>query len=238
MALVRAALPLASLLALIPTGAVAQSLVGRVIAAEDSRVVAGATVTVSAPGRGTSSALTDEDGRFRIALPDAGRYLVGASSLGFRPVDSLVVQLHESREQVEVVIRLAVEPIGIEGLTVVARGMDARHLATLEGFRVRHETALDVGSVRLFDRTDSEFTSSFDLDDLRQWVNWPREKCVVFYVDGRADPYWGNEPTVPLAGLEGVEFYYNVGDAPLELRGPARPCNRSLDFSVVAVWRR
>jgi Carboxypeptidase regulatory-like domain len=66
------------------------SIAGRVLAADTGRPVKRARVTVSAGGRGSKSATTDDQGRYQIAALAAGAYTITASKTGF--VDSVYGQ--------------------------------------------------------------------------------------------------------------------------------------------------
>lgn len=213
-----------------------QSIVGQVVDAESGRPVAGALVEAyGRDDRGTGT--TGEGGQFRILLREGGEYLLRVSHFGYASRDSLRVRIDGRTREVQVEVELSVRPLPLEGLTVLARGMDLRHRATLEGFRARHETALDVGRARVLDRNDPEIATAFDIGDVMKWLPTHGVRCIVYFVDGVLSPGWTDAALVSTRGIEGIEFYHNSSDAPLEMRGGGAPCFRSASFSVMAIWR-
>lgn len=215
-----------------------QSIRGRVLDATRGSPVAAAEIEVAGLGGYEKVAVTDSSGAFAVRVPEAGWYTLRATSLGYEPSDSTMVEVERWSEQIEVLIRLATSPIQLEGITVVARGLELRHRATFGGFVERHRDALDVGSSRLFASEDPEMRTAFDVGDVLEWVN-VAEKCTVIHVDGRVAPSWADfVDIVTVKTLAGVEYYRSFHDAPLELRDGGPPCMRALDWSVIALWRR
>lgn len=231
----------ATLLALAPwaeAGLGAQTIRGRTVDAENGGPVPRADVLVEGVDGFQGKTTSDSTGSFGVRVPGGGRYLLSVKALGYRPVDSSVVVVERSWQQVEIVVRLSASPLEIEGISVVARGLDLRHRATLGGFRERHQESLSVGSARVVSSRDPEMTTSFDVGDVLKWFPVKKRKCVVVYIDGKVAPGWSPEvDLLTVEGLAGLEFYLNALDAPLEFRGGGPPCLRSSSFSVLALWR-
>ncbi len=101
-----------------PTGA--QSIHGRILVEGDTLGVDGADLALI-DSTGASLLLTQSDslGMFRIAVPEAGRYEIMATRLGFASVQVEVVV--REREIVDVELRLAEEAIPLDPIVVVAR---------------------------------------------------------------------------------------------------------------------
>ncbi len=215
----------------------AQSIRGKVLDAGQGGGIPAADVVVSRPGgRLVARVRTDSTGAFVVRLDEAEGVWVRASALGYTPGDSSWVSLESVTEMVEVELRLAPGPLEIEGFTIVARGLDLRHRATFAGFLDRHETALDVGSARVLSIDDPEMATAGNVGDVLKWLPTERAGCTVVYVDGIAQPNLDVQRFV-MQGVAGIEFYVTQMDAPLELRDGGPPCQRALDWTVLALWR-
>jgi len=214
----------------------AQSLHGVVSHAESGTLIAGAQVLAVRDGD-TIQVVSAPDGSFHMQLPGKGTYQVAASSLGYVPSKPVAVVVEREWQGVELRVQLSAAPLEIEGLTVVARGLDIRHRATFGGYLARLETTLDVGMARVVSRDDAPMKAAFDIADVLRWFPSARS-CVVVFVDGKLNPGWAQDfREVALDGVVGIEFYRNPLDAPLEFRGGGPPCLRTTSFSVLAVWR-
>ena len=213
-----------------------QSIRGRVIDVENQTGIANVDIAIWQRDREPLNVLTDALGDFSVALERTGEYWLRASALGYAVSDSSMVRLTGDQELVDVVMRLSTEPIDIEGLTISARGLELRHRASFEGFLVRHEDALSVGSARVFSSEDPEVRSAGNVRDVLRWVPFGRARCVVVYIDGRV------VRNVEVGSLSarstaGIEFYLWQNDAPLEFRGGGPPCTRAVAWSVLVIWR-
>lgn len=222
-----------------PQGLVAQSILGRVVDGVSGNPIAGVVVEIQGPNGFEFRSVTGSSGEFRVRVPRSGRYDLRAGAFGYLPADSLQsVEVRRYSEQVEVVIRLAAAPMELEGITIVARGLDLRHRGTFEGFRERRKHALKVGFSRVLSSEDPIMQTAFDVEDVLRWLPVDQEKCTVIYVDGKLAPGWADDVhLVVIQGIAGIEFYRRVLDAPLEFRGGGPPCLQSADFSVLALWR-
>lgn len=234
--------PRATLLSLVAfsstaTPASAQSIRGRVLDALQGTGIPGAEVVVSRPGGVLAARVrSDSTGAFVVRLDRAEGVWIRAAAFGYAPGDSSWVSIESAIEMVEVELRLAPGPLEVEGLTVVARGLDLRHRATFEGFLDRHATALDVGSARVLSIEDPEMATAGNVGDVLTWLPTERAGCTVVYVDGVVQPFLDIERFV-MQGVAGVEFYVSQTDAPLEFRDGGPPCQRALDWTVLVIWR-
>jgi carboxypeptidase family protein len=95
-------------LAVFPLRAAEITVAGRVID-ENEAAVAGAQITVSSAGMSAVRAVSDPTGRFTVAAPTAGDYLVDAECTGFFPVKGLSVHLREAGPEVHLVLNHAKE---------------------------------------------------------------------------------------------------------------------------------
>lgn len=77
----------------------------------------GRVTLLTIDGDSVSAALTDEQGFFSIDAPEAGRYVLLASALGYRTARSERIELEEDQLQV-VQLRLSLRPIPVEGVVV------------------------------------------------------------------------------------------------------------------------
>lgn len=211
-----------------------QSIRGHVMDATTGDPVVNAEVVALGPNAESVSAVSNAGGRFIIRLPSAGRWTVGASSLGYLASPPVDVELEGSWQQVEVIVRLSSAPLELEGITVVARGMELRHRASWAGFRERHENALAVGPNRIVTREDGPMKGVFDLADVMRWFPDPN-RCVAYFIDGRFTLFIDSPSNITMIDYEGVEFYRSYRDAPLEYKDIG-PCVGSPDYSIVALW--
>jgi len=228
------------ILGLFPGGLLyAQTIRGTVADAVSGAPVVSAEIVAIGGDGFEARTLSDSVGAFSIPVSGKGRYSLRVTALGYHPSDSTTVELEQWWQQVRVFVRLATAPLEIEGITVIARGFDERHRATIGGFRVRHATALRVGPSRVVSNSDPEMKSSFDVGDVLKWFQADRRGCTVLYIDGKLRPGWTDElELLEVDGLQGIEYYRRSLDAPLEFRGGGAPCLRSPSFSVLALWRK
>jgi len=227
---------LAAMLLLFPSTATAQSIRGHVLDAATGDPVVNAEVIALGPNAETASAVSNADGRFVVRLPSAGDWTVGASSLGYLASAPLEVELEGTWQQVEVVVRLSSAPIELEGITVVARGMELRHRASWAGFQERRENALSVGPNRIVTRDDGPMKGVFDLADVIRWFPDPN-RCVAYFIDGKFTLFVNDPSLETMIDYEGVEYYRSYRDAPLEYKDVG-PCVGSPDYTIIALWSR
>ncbi len=178
---------------------------------------------------------SDGDGAFRLTVPIPGTYTLRATRLGFRTVEARSLAVRAD-EVVELLVRLAVDAIPLEPLTIVARATRADHRLT--GFRERSSGA-GVGAFGQFvtrreiDRRARMLTSdllrplrgislvriaSGDFGPERNLIyltHHSGRKCnPTIYVDGNRLPQTRlstiDDYLSPNA-LEGVEVYSGIG---------------------------
>jgi len=218
-----------------------QTVQGMVIDATTSAPIPNAEINVTRIDEWGGRTRSDSLGTFVLRLPKSGAYRIQASALGYARSASASIDLSSDTESVEVLLRLSPEPIAIEGLTVLSRGLELRHRATFLGFQVRHADALRVGLARVVSKDDPEMRNAFDVADVLQWFptgkNTGRRACLVVYVDGKVLPGSPELENIPVLDLEGIEFYADPLDAPLELRSRGPRCATAGRFSVLAIWR-
>lgn len=210
----------------------AQAIRGTVVDAATGGGVAAADIVAHLEGETAGRATTDSSGGFSLEVPEGGRYRLSVTRLGYAPLDSVYVGLG-SRELLEVTLRLSTEPVGLDPLTVTARGLALRHRATWEGFLHRHDERKPLGPVRLALREDPEFYPLMTVGDwLRDIRRIRRGTCVVVMVDGMPLHGWGDIATsLSTQMVDGVEYYHRQHDAPLEYRD-------GTSCAILAIWRR
>ncbi len=116
-----AGIPLPALLAvaaLAPPALCAQTIVGRVLDDARGSPVAGAVVRLLDRGdHERATAMADSAGRFTLAPPKAGDYVLEAVRLGYERTRSPLLQLHEGGS-VPLDLMMTPQPVGLEGLEV------------------------------------------------------------------------------------------------------------------------
>jgi Carboxypeptidase regulatory-like domain len=225
----RAAAVLLTFLA-VPAASAGQSIAGTVRDAESGAPIVRADVWLVPPAGPPQQLTADSLGRFLFRLPNEGRYRLRATALGYRPAEETDVDVGP-RDIVDVVLMMSPTPVELEGIRVLGRRVDPRHLATWDGFLARRETAHTVGPERIVVRTDPEMRGAMRVSDVLQWFPHARG-CVVYFLDGIERRGWDFED-MSAAHFEGVEYYRNGAFAPLEYRSLAcagRP------YSVIALW--
>lgn len=221
----------------LPTHAWCQTVRGQVLDAYLEAAIPAAEVVISGSEGYRIQLFTDSLGSFMVRLPAAGSYWLRASALGYAMSDSAAVTVEHSREMVEIRIRLSAEPLTVEGITVVSRGLELRHQATFEGFLERRKAAPSVGPARVVSIEDPIMAASAHVGEVLQWFPVERRGCTVVFVDGRVRTGWGDVDMENVKGLAGIEFYVDYRDAPLEFRGGGPPCLNNPQFSVLVLWR-
>lgn len=105
----------------------AQVVVGRIIEAQSSRPLAAAVVRlIDDSGAGRGSTATDQLGRYRIAVPGFGVYLVRVEQLGYESQDSETIEVQSVADTLTVDFRLRPAPIPIRGVQVDADRVNRR----------------------------------------------------------------------------------------------------------------
>ncbi len=245
---------------LLSGGLEGQTIAGRVVDALSGAGIASAAVVALEPLSEDSAAvlgrvLSDTEGRFSLVLPDVGEVLLTATVIGYRASAPTPVRVGSFAERVEVEIRLSQQAVELEGLSVVARGLELRHRRSVEGFRERHRTRRRVGDAKLVMTNEPIAQASGDVEILLHNMLVNPLECMVTYRDGIPLPKATLLPPVMfgtgrrrilrddapgMGSIVGVEFYRRQHDAPMELRDRRPPCldpeHLLRDFSVLAYW--
>jgi hypothetical protein len=126
-----------------PAGAAAQSIVGRVTDSESSAPLVGAElVLLDDGGRPRVRGFSDSSGGFRIETQGAGRYRLRVTHLGHLEYTSTTLDVTRG-EVVTVEIRMGIQAIPLDPLTVVAR--PTHQTAHLREFNERRENPGGLG---------------------------------------------------------------------------------------------
>src|SRR5688572_26048846 len=134
----RSAAAAALLAAAAPAAATAQSIAGRVIDASSGATVARAAVTVD--GASSPYTLSDEGGRFSIALGRAGRYRVRVERAGYRDARRREVSVGPG-DTAWVEVRVAPAAFELRALDVSARKRPLEVTGRFHKTRPRPEAA-------------------------------------------------------------------------------------------------
>ena len=157
MTLVQRCALVCSALFLLPTMALGQEITGELVDDETSQAIDGAFVmAVDGAGVARAGALTDDDGRFRIVLPDSGAYTLSAQRIGYRTTTSPELRVSPG-QTLPYRMEVATEAIVLENLNVRAE----RRCSLIEG--------AGVTLARLWDEAQKAMTVA----------EWTREVGVV-----------------------------------------------------------
>jgi hypothetical protein len=238
------------LLGVMPAQGTAQRLVGTVRVDGVEEPVAGARVTARLREPGSPmGATTDTLGRFSLALPHGGRYLVEVTAAGYGAFIRQEVDVGPA-ETVTLEIRLGRDVIPLEPLRVFARTTDPR----LAGF---HERRLSGAFGRFLTRQDVERSSPPRATELLRGVagitltpvrrgraaqtgNLLRIRggfglCEpALYIDGhrvRQSPESTLDDVLNPQDIEGVEIYSTGSTAPIQFYDPSA-------CGVILFWTR
>ncbi len=236
----------------------AQNITGRVLDAASGAPVPQAVVTaVDANGRNAARARSTADGAFELQLRAPGTFRLRAERAGYQPTLSQTFDA-AYRETVVVDLRLSVEPIAIEPMTVTARRQPPR-LRSLEmaGFYKRER----IGQGHFLHREDFERHSTNGLAEVidrvpgthlrdlgpgRRFIYFERamgmsrERLICYpalYLDGVRVTYGPGtgldlEAAIPANQVEAVEVYRSASEIPVEFNNSEANCG------VIAVWTR
>ncbi|HEX5870960.1 MAG TPA: carboxypeptidase-like regulatory domain-containing protein [Longimicrobium sp.] len=155
--------------AVFATPALAQTVQGRLVDDATGAPVAEAQIAaVDAGGRTVRSVLTDAQGGFTLALPQAGRYAIQASRLGYQSVTTLEVAV-AAGDPLEVEVHIAASAVALQPLTAITRARDAGLVR--RGFYTRREA---------YERLGAQFLDRESLDR----INPARVSDVFRHVPG------------------------------------------------------
>lgn len=215
----------ASLLLQIQSSGFAQTrLIGRVLSAEDSTVIVGATVVLEAQGSGTRTirygTLTKRDGTFSFKKLQIGAYRMHVSMIGYRQFeDSLVLENSVLKS-----MKIFLHPMPLETQQVVVTASK------------REQNLAEVPvSMSLLSSSAIERRNSLSLDDALRYVpgvNFVQDQAnirgssgyargvgsrVLLLVDGipllSGDTGGANWDSVPMSDIDHVEVVKGAGSA-------------------------
>ncbi len=230
------ALPFAILL--LATPAASQIVAGRVVDASDNAALDGVTITLVDTLAATHrEVVSNAAGEFFIVVTAPGTYLLRASRLGYATTQTPPIEIGDG-EVVEVEVRLDVEAVESEPLTVVVRRRETQRERDLREYyeRVEQYGESQLGS------------TIYTREILEEWDALSLEEAFRFYIRWR--PYGrGCDPKVFLDGqprrgrfLEGFGFMSVSKVEGIELYaggGPGRSRFSDPDgCGVVLVWTR
>lgn len=191
------------------TPASAQIVTGRVVDAADNEPVAGATVTLldqlAAPQR---AVVSNSAGNFIMSITSAGTYRLWAGRIGYATIESPAIEIGDG-EVVEVEVRLAVEAVAMEPLTVVVRRPETQRERDLRGFYERTERygESDIGPRQIYTRDKLAGWYAFSVEEVfRFYIRWTPygSGCnPKVYLDGRQYGHLGDLGSMPGSILEG-----------------------------------
>jgi hypothetical protein len=220
----------------------AQVVSGRAVLAGTEEPLGDVAVRLFFPdGRLAAYTVTDSAGGFVMTVPRLGPFSLSAERIGLAAVTTTEFQVGLS-EEVEVVLRMAVEAVPLEPLVVEARS--AIELGLLTGYYERMERQQRLGSGHFLSRDQIEERQALDVADLLRDI--PRVHVVrrgsrsgllpsiVFlgtggecspavFIDGMHQNRGGAagtaavvDETVRPYDLEGVEVYRGLTEMPGE----------------------
>lgn len=193
------------LLLTLPCALNAQLVRGRVLEAEGDQPIHLATLELlDDRGRVLAETLSDSTGAFRIRAWQAGKYRLRAGGLGYETVTSELMELATGGEFV-LEVRLAVDAIPLEPITVVARSQSSLKEIALRGYYDRRDFGRRIGLGRYYDRGEIEEMGTRLTDVLRRVPG-------LRVIEGRAG---GNE-TIVVSG----NLYVNLREG--------RPCQANI----------
>ena len=192
--------------------AAAQTITGEVVAAADQTVVEGAEVALLTPdSMSVASVVTSSTGRFAMAAPGPGEYLIRVARLGFSDLTIGPVSLAEA-QTIQVQIRLEARAIALEPMTVVAniRGIQQRDLWEYHQRLRRYEHYI---GTTIFPRAELAEHDAWTYEEFMRRaaprIATPGGDCTpaVFLNGKRMVP----DPLQSLERIEGIEFHRGVG---------------------------
>jgi len=141
----------------------AASLAGRVLDAK-GEPVAGAEVHAGGPGRAQEETKSGEDGTFSLAIPQFGRWLVGAVKDDWVPEDAVTLDIGSSEPAATATLRL-VQSASIKGRVRFKSGEPAAGLkiTALQSFRNRLDASKVLGLLVPIKQCTSDADGSFEL---------------------------------------------------------------------------
>lgn len=190
----------------------AQTVTGEVVTAADHTGIESADVALLTPDSIRAAAsVTSASGRFALAAPGPGEYLIRVVRLGFGDVTIGPVSLTEA-QTIQVQIRLEAEAIALEPMTVVAsiRGIQQRDLWEYHQRLARYERYI---GTNIFPREElaehDAWTFAEFMRRMAPRIATSGDRCrpLVFLNGKRMTP----DPLQSIQRIEGIEFHRGLG---------------------------
>ena len=222
--------------------AAAQSgVVGRTVDQAARTGIAGVRVSAhDERGREHGVTLSDSIGHFRLNLPP-GEYLLRASFLGYATAETRMIEFGED-EQLEVILQMSVQPLGMEPLIIVgSRTMVGRLREYYERLdrdtgRGRFITRAQIDSMDAPGITSYMEQHGVPMNmNLRTGEKWPlgTGRCPMrVFLDGADIGGFVINALVRPANVEGVEIYRSSYEAPAQYSDRMNTCG------IVLIWTR
>lgn len=150
----------------------AQAVHGRAVAPDSSPVIGAIVTLVDEHGTPVARALADEQGRFAMRAPSAGRYRLQLLRLGFRPTTDSLVDLASGAELQRTVVLTGV-PVHLDAVHITAEQQcDATEQRGSQAFDVWQEARKALLSSQLT-RLTRAYTMDVDLFVVRGYADAP-----------------------------------------------------------------
>lgn len=203
---------------ILPAGAAAQVVVGRVVDQRDGRGVATALVRLlDKEGEYRSFVLADSVGLYRLVIDEPGEYFLSVERIGYEPFRSPLLEFSVADGTYPIDLQVSAAPLGLPGLAVTAEQGAARNQ------RIRLHVGRNPSSLRIppLTRTDIEdhIDKARNFEAVVRWTNTPsitvkkttegpcfqyrQRHCIEVFLDGsHVNPRFVNE--LPLDLVESV----------------------------------
>jgi hypothetical protein len=219
-----------------PASLRAQTIRGTLLERDSNRPInLGFVVLLTESGDSITSTITNRMGRFEVASPDPGNFLLLAAALGHRETTVGVFELGEGGE-LSVEFRIPVEPLTLDGLLVQAGRVGQLPGLVLNGFSRRMQQGLgrfitpaDIALSPAF-RTADLFVGMLgvSVDGERVQVRTGGRTCTPqIWIDGlpqSRDADFALDFIIPLEAIAAVEVYRRATEVPLQYGGSRAGC--------------
>jgi hypothetical protein len=227
----------------------AQSIDGALLERGNDRPIQLGLVTLlTLDGDSVAASLTDEAGRFRVASPTGGEFLLVASALGYEPTVAGSVFTVAEGAAMSVQFRLQPLALELEGLTVEAEQSLFRQPKLIQNGFVRRAQSGVGRFLTPYDIERSNASSTADLLAMTGRVTTrysfggdvilmlgSRGYCTpIVYLDGVRISMSGIslEGIAPVSVLEGAEVYRSASEAPVRYGGGMSGCG------IIVLWTK
>lgn len=234
-----AALGLPLALLVLATPATAQIVTGRVIDASDDEPIDGVEISLLDTLDATrSQVVSNANGEFMIVFNAPGEYLLRATRIGYATAETRPIPIGEG-EVVEVELRLDVEAVELEPLSVVARRPETQRERDLRGYHERIERygERQVGPTQIYTREVLANWDAYSLEELfgsyLLWRPYGSDCSPEVFLDGRRmyGPFLGDAGSMSVSNIEGIELYAGSGPKGSRFWDPD-------GCGVILVWTR